>query len=162
MIGYVHTRYSARPFDEVEREINAYKNWYSVDGMFVDEVSTDLAHIAYYRQVASYVRARPGGFVVLNSGTFPHEEYAQLADVLCVFDGSHSDHVIRQLPEWVFGYPAAKFWHIVYDAATTEAMKQSVAASKHRNAGYVYVTDGRLPNPFGQLPSYWLDELSEA
>jgi hypothetical protein len=162
VIGYVHTQYGDRAVDEVEREIDAYKEWYSVDGVFVDQVATELSGISYYRRVVSHIKARPGSLAVLNPGTFPHEEYARLADVLCVFDGSHSDHAIRQLPEWVFGYPPEKFWHIVYGALTADAMKKSMAASKQRNAGYVYVTDGRLPNPFGQLPSYWLDELSES
>jgi Protein kinase domain/Spherulation-specific family 4 len=160
VLGYVATSYGAKPFDEVHEEIDKYKVWYSVDGIFVDQVPTDLASIDYYRGVVSHIRSRPGGLTILNPGTFPDEEYAKLTDVLCVFDGSNSDHSIRRLPEWIFGYPASKFWHIVYDAPTSEAMKRAVSSAKRNNAGYFFVTDGQLPNPFGRLPSYWLEELS--
>ena len=160
VIGYVYTEYGAKPFHEVRGEIDRYKEWYSVDGIFVDGVSTDLAQIDYYRQVVAHIKARPGGLTVFNPGTFPDEEYAKLADVLCVFDGSSSDHSIRQMPDWVFGYPSSKFWHIVYDAPTSAAMKKAISSAMQYNAGYFFVTDGQLPNPFGRLPSYWLEELS--
>ena len=28
------------------------------------------------------------------------------------------------------------------------------------NAGYVYITDQTLPNPYAQLPSYWDQEVA--
>ena len=28
------------------------------------------------------------------------------------------------------------------------------------NAGYIYVTDQNLPNPYGELPSYWDQEVT--
>jgi hypothetical protein len=39
-------------------------------------------------------------------------------------------------------------------------MEQVMALSKSRNAGYVYVTDDLLPNPYDTLPPapYWADE----
>jgi hypothetical protein len=46
---------------------------------------------------------------------------------------------------------------------TSEAdMLQAVAWSKQRNAGWVYVTNDDLPNPWDTLPSdpYWSNELN--
>jgi hypothetical protein len=97
-----------------------------------------VARIDYYRQVVSHIKSRPGGLTVFNPGTFPDVEYAKLADILCVFDGCNSDHSIRQLPEWVFGYSASKFWHIVYVVPTSAAMKKAVIAAKQDNAGYFF------------------------
>ena len=28
------------------------------------------------------------------------------------------------------------------------------------NAGYIYITDDQLPNPYDTLPSYWSQEVS--
>ena len=30
-----------------------------------------------------------------------------------------------------------------------------VDLARRRNAGYLFVTDARLPNPYGRLPSYF-------
>jgi Spherulation-specific family 4/Protein kinase domain len=160
IVGYVHSIYGRRPIEEVCREIDTYKQWYSVDGIFIDQVPTESSQIDYYRRVVGHIRARPGALTILNPGTFPDEAYAKLGDILCVFDGSHSDHSVRQIPEWIFGYPATKFWHIVYDTPNASAMKKTLAIARRNNAGYVYITDGRLPNPFDRLPSYWVDEIS--
>ncbi len=39
-------------------------------------------------------------------------------------------------------------------------MMADVALAAQRNVGYVYVTDETLPNPYGQLPSYWDQEVA--
>jgi hypothetical protein len=162
VIGYTHTEYTKRSIDRVKEEITRYKEWYGVDGIFVDQVPTELEDLAYYRALASFVRARPGLLTVLNPGTFPHQEYMDVADVLCVFDGCHSDHLVRQAPAWVANYPPKRFWHIVYDATTAREMRLSLRASAGMNAGLVFITDAGLPNPFSRLPSYWRDEIAEA
>jgi len=41
-------------------------------------------------------------------------------------------------------------------------MTQAIAWSKQRHAGWVYVTNDNLPNPWDTLPSdpYWSNELN--
>jgi len=59
-------------------------------------------------------------------------------------------------------YPSERFWHLIY--ATAEAdLLDAIALSKQRNAGWIYVTDDTLPNPWNSLPdgTYW-DALLDA
>ncbi len=161
VIGYVHTSYGSRDPAVVKAEIDAYKTWYGVDGIFLDEVSTDVAGVSYYRGLATYIKANPGRLVVLNPGTFPAEDYALVGDIILVFDDSYSAYVSVQTPAWVFNYPANKFWHVVYSVPTAQEMREAIRLSRQRNGRHVYVSDGVLPNPFDSLPSYWLEELRE-
>ncbi len=161
VVGYVPTSYGSRDPAMVKAEVDAYKTWYGVDGIFLDEVSADVTGISYYRELAAYIRAEPGALVALNPGTFPAEEYALVGDVMLVFEGSYSSYLSMETPAWAANYPASKFWHVVYDAPTAQEMKEAVRLSRHRNSKQLYVTDGGLPNPYGRLPAYWLEEVSE-
>ncbi|MGH9839889.1 MAG: spherulation-specific family 4 protein [Blastocatellia bacterium] len=161
VIGYVHTSYGSRDPAVVKAEIDAYKTWYGVDGIFLDEVSADVAGVLYYRDLATYIKADPGRLVVLNPGTFPAEDYALVGDIILVFDDSYSAYVSVQTPAWVFNYPANKFWHVVYSAPTAREMREAIRLSRQRNGRHVYVSDGVLPNPYDSLPSYWSEELKE-
>ncbi len=53
-----------------------------------------------------------------------------------------------------------KIWHIIYSASDVATMQQIVELSKTRSAGYVYVTDDVLANPYDTVPAaeYWAAE----
>jgi hypothetical protein len=40
VFGYVYTRYGKRPLSSVEADVNKYKSWYNVDGIFVDQTAS--------------------------------------------------------------------------------------------------------------------------
>ena len=46
--------------------------------------------------------------------------------------------------------------HLIYGASR----EQALAALATRPAGYVYVTSGTLPNPWGTLPAYLAEEVA--
>jgi hypothetical protein len=92
------------------------------------------------------------------------------ADVLVTFEGSYANYIGApdsqgQDYEPLHWTPAdpAQIWHIVYGATSTESMEHAMSLSEKRGAGYVYVTDAGLPNPFGSLPSagYWSAEVAQ-
>lgn len=64
-------------------------------------------------------------------------------------------------PHWVGKYPAHRFWHIVHSTTTVNDMQKALSLSKKRNAGYVYITSEKMPNPYGKLPVY-LTELLQS
>lgn len=161
VLGYVHTSYGARDASVVKAEIDAYKDWYSVDGIFLDETASGVAALPYYQELAGYIRARPGKLIMLNPGVVPDERYLGVGDVVVVFEGTYSSYQEFQLPRWVFTYPANRFAHLVYGVATTKAMKNTLSLSQKRNAGSVYVTEDDLPNPWDTLPGYWKQELKK-
>ena len=65
-------------------------------------------------------------------------------------------------PSWTRRYPVERFWHLVYDAPTTEAMNATVDWAGRRRAGMIYVTDLPMTEARSQwdaLPAYWDEEL---
>jgi len=161
VIGYVHTSYGSRDIDVVKGEIDLYKQWYGVNGIFLDEVSSSASDLPYYQNVSDYIRSTNGTYVALNPGTVPDQGYVSLGDTTVIFEGSYNTYKTWSAPSWVFNYPASKFTHLVYATSTSKNMKDAILTrSKNRNAGYVYVTNDVLPNPWDTLPSYWSTELS--
>lgn len=166
VLGYVHTSYGARDIAAVKAEVDRYYEWYGVDGIFLDEASTncDLA-TTYYAELYDHIKSKGGqAMIVHNPGTHPEKEcYMPVADVLVTFEGTHSTYVNNySAPAWESAYPANRFWHLVYDSPGSKAMERDIRLSKERGAGYVYVTPDVLPNPWDTLPGsfYWNNELA--
>jgi chitodextrinase len=89
--------------------------------------------------------------------------YAQSADFLVTFEGSNDIYVTGYTPLSWDPVDPKKIWHIVYGADTADQMANVMSISKTRSAGYVYVTDDVLPNPYDRLPSgYWDQEQATA
>ena len=164
VVGYVYTSYGTRSLSAVESDINAYYSWYpSINGIFLDEASTNCAIEPYYAALNAYVKSKGGtGLTIDNPGTQTNQCYEPAADMLLTFEGSDSQYLSSYAaPSWVAHYPASHFWHVIYGTSTAAAMATAVQLSKARNAGYVYVTSATLPNPYDLLPSYWSTELSD-
>lgn len=161
VIGYVHTSYGLRDAAVVKSEIDAYKAWYGVSGIFLDEVASDAALLPYYQDLADYIRATPGTFVALNPGTIPAQGYMSVGDTVVVFEGTYNTYKTWSAPVWAAQYPASKFVHLVHATAGSTKMKYVINWSRNRLAGNVYITHDLLPNPWDMLPSYWSSELTQ-
>ncbi|MDP2308505.1 MAG: spherulation-specific family 4 protein [Pseudomonadota bacterium] len=162
VIGYVYTSYGNRSAAEVKADIEKYKSWYQVDGIFLDEVSDQAGLIPYYQDVADYVRAGQGSLVMLNPGVYPDEGYMNVGDIVVVFEDDYSVYLNATVPSWASNYPPSKFSHLVYAAPDGAALDRAASLAGQRNAGYIYVTSDILPNPWDELPSYWSSELALA
>jgi hypothetical protein len=160
VIGYVYTSNGARPRADVEAEIDQYENAYLVDGIFFDEADPpDCNSHRFYADIVAYAKAHTGGFTVMNPGTEIDECYMDTADVIVDFESDCGAYANWQPPAYAVNYPANRFWHIVY-ACNAGSLANTVALSKARNAGYLYVTDDDLPNPYDTLPGYWTAEVA--
>lgn len=190
VLGYVHSSYGLRPVAEVKADIDRFYDWYNVDGIFIDEVSTDCGLVSgpsfYYQELYDHIQGStlPGGgpvqgtLTVLNPGQQTNECYMAVGDVIVNFEGSYDNTgpppIFRTYtddylaPSWVADYPPERFWHLVYTAWDVAAMQHAVALSKERHAGWVYITPDDLhdDNPWDSLPpdgapgSYWAEELA--
>jgi hypothetical protein len=163
IIGYVATGYGARTTSEVEAEIDRYYQWYAVDGIFLDEVpSDDCSAQAYYQDFNNYIKAKGGAaLTVLNPGTTTEECFMSAGDIIVTFEDTYAEYLRWSPAGWESAYPAARFWHIVHTTSTQARMLNAVRLSKARNAGWIYVTPDREPNPYDTLPAnaYWSSEL---
>jgi Spherulation-specific family 4 len=160
VFGYVYTRYGKRSLSSVEADVNKYKSWYNVDGVFVDQTANSPSYISkYYQPLVNYITSLVPG-VMLNPGDYPDQAYANITVpstsylILNVFESSYSSYLSLAIPSWAFGYPSSLFSHIVY-STTAADLPNALSLSVQRNAGLMYVTDNGLPNPYGSLPSYW-------
>ena len=160
VLGYVHTSYGQRNSGLVRTEIQLYWQWYGVNGIFLDEVASSASALPYYRDLAAYIRQQASQRIVLNPGVAPDEGYMSVGDVIVVFEGTFASYVPLRLPTWINRYPGTRFAHLVH-ATTSSQLRTAMDLSKQRNAGFVYVTDDGMPNPWDRLPTYWTQELAQ-
>ena len=164
VLGYVATGYGRRPVAEVVAEIDRYRQWYEVGGVFLDEASSSCTDLAYYSTVSDQAKAGGAPFtIVLNPGNETAECFMGVADVIVTFEGDHEAYVTRyRAPDWVAGYTAARFWHLIYGTPTVPQMQRAVRLARSRGVGWIYVTPDSLPNPWGRLPDgpYWEAQLA--
>lgn len=162
VLGYVDTNYSNRPLSDVKSEIDSYASWYNISGgIFLDQVSSNIADIQYYQDLVNYIRStyNSDAFVALNPGTIPAKEYIDIGNTTVIFEGNYNTYKTWTPPDWVFNYSPYKFTHLVYDTSTSEEMINAIERAQTYNSHYVYVTDDILSNPWDALPSYWSSEL---
>lgn len=162
VFGYVYTKYGKRSLSTVESDINKYQQWYGVDGIFVDQTASSASYVSsYYQPLVNYITGLiPNGGVELNPGVYPDQSYANITVpsssylIIDVFESSYSSYLTATIPSWAFSYPASLFGHIVYSTTAAE-VPNALSLSTQRNAGWIYLTDNGVSNPYLSLPSYW-------
>jgi Spherulation-specific family 4 len=161
VFGYVDTDYGKRPTDEVTEDVARYLSWYGVDGVFFDQVSSGLAELTHYRSLTDAVRSLRL-CVALNCGVGEiHSGYGEIADILCVFEGTGEAYADATFPAWMSGPSrSARLWHLVYDVPDQQGMREALARAAARPCDVVFVTDGSGPNPWDGLPHYWASEVA--
>ena len=162
VLGYSSTEYAGKPVAAVESEINDYKSWYGVNGIFLDLTQGTSGELSYYQQLANYIRANiPGGVVWLNVGAYPDQSFMSVANTVMVFEGSYASYVSDQVPGWVSQYSPSHFANVLY-ATPQSDFDNAVNLSRSRSrAGFLFVTDlSGSGNPYGAMPSYWSQEAA--
>lgn len=180
VIGYVSTSYGSRPAADVFADIDAYLEWYSVDGIFLDEMGNQLGDLDY-TAIYQYIKLKSSLIgrdlhVVGNPGTpfAPTETYLQAADTLVIFEGPLTNPdpngasfklyptkgPYTGLPLWFQCYPRERFANLVYGVPTPLTMLAALVKAVGYNAGYVFLTNDQLPNPWDTLPPYWDQEVN--
>lgn len=178
VLGYVYSCYGdtqcfagappTRPVAEVLAQAQNYRDWYGVDGIFLDEVSGEAAVLPYYQQALAGLRAlQPGWRVVGNPGAAIPEATAALFDTVVTFEQGRGDYSQHTTAAWMAGAAPSRIAHLHYNVATEESMRSLLAQAAQLGAGAVYITDDQyypndpvLNNPFDRLPSYWAAEVA--
>lgn len=164
VIGYVSTSYSARNTNTVKTDIDRYFSFYSVDGIFLDEMTddADTNHLNYYAALYQYIQTKGTNLLVVgNPGINTLEAYLTrpTADVLVTFEVNtgYATHVVD---DWVTNHPARHFCHLPYNVASATTMTNTVNLAAARNVGWIYVTGDSGANPWDTLPVYWTNEVN--
>jgi hypothetical protein len=161
-LGYVSTRYAARPLQEVKSDVDRWVQFYpGIDGIFFDEQASSADQVLYYVALYDYARNQKGlSLVITNPGTVCAEDYLarDAADVVCLIDVT-KEFSAYQRPAWTDRYPAERFAAMLCEISTPAEMEKFVSTMRGQRLGYCYVTDEKEPNPWGRLPSYWGAEV---
>jgi Spherulation-specific family 4 len=161
VLGYSSTEYGQRPAAAVEADARHYKAWYKVNGMFLDLTANARSGLAYYRALASHIRAAiPGSVIWLNVGAYPARGYMSVGNVVVAFEGSYASYRGLAVPAWTAHYKAARFADVIY-ATPRSDLASAVSLARHRRTGHLYVTNlPGSPDPYSALPGYWTREVT--
>ena len=110
VIGYVSTSYAARDTNTVKADIDRYFGFYSVDGIFLDEMTNDAitSHLNYYAGLYQYIQKQGINLLVVgNPGINTQETYLTrpAADVLVTFE-SDAGYPALVVDRWVTNHLA--------------------------------------------------------
>lgn len=128
--------------------------------------TVDAAQVEYYsliKAAASKDQAvQP--ILVLNPGcsSFP-EAYLAQGDIFVTFEESADKYAAYQPASFMSKYPKTKFWHMIH-STTSEKAAQVLQEFQQHHAGWLYLTDLTLDNPYKDLPesSIWQLQLQAA
>jgi hypothetical protein len=129
--------------------------------------------LSYYQSLDSYIKGLSATDTVIGNPGQPFlngvtpQQYLSTADVFDIFEGPNKAPApgapgFDAYPygvNWFQGYPSDRFANTVYDVPAS-SMLADLGKAVRSNAGSVYITDQNLPNPYGQLPSYWNHEVA--
>eukprot|EP00042_Codosiga_hollandica_P015248 m.36113 g.36113 ORF g.36113 m.36113 type:complete len:276 (+) comp44487_c0_seq1:60-887(+) len=155
-LGYVYTNYGDRPLDEVQEVIDSYLQCWDVNGIFVDETSNVAADLPYYTSVYNYIKSKNESLLVtLNPGSVTPEAYANISDILVLFEDYGANWQDFQTPSFVSSYPPSKFsalLHYANGTVTVAQAKADIALGLSRGFEWMYVLDS---NNYADIPSFY-------
>jgi hypothetical protein len=169
VIGYVHTTSAGRAIADVEADVDAWYAFYpTLDGIFVDEVSSDASTVAsYYLPLYTHIKSKAAkSTVAINPGTMVDESFMTASDILITFEDVYADFIDPTQnppnPAWVATYPASRFWTLILSAdPSVEA--NAITLARGRNAGWIYVTSEGPATAYQNIETgtYWTNELTD-
>ncbi|MCP9963375.1 spherulation-specific family 4 protein [Streptomyces somaliensis] len=151
LLGYVDTDYGARDPGEVVDDLRRHREWYGVDGCFLDRVTAGEDGVPACRRLVRSVRRLGASTVVLNPGVHPAPGYVRLADLTVTFEGHWSTYASAfSRPPWAARQPPGRFCHLVY--GVPEALVPlAVRTARERGAAVCGPVTGEPPNPWSRL-----------
>src|SRR3989441_1310259 len=155
VLGYVATGYASQLISSLESQISSYKSWYSVNGIMFDEMSSVQGNENYYSTLNTYVKSLGMTMTMGNPGTSVPSSYIGTLDSLFIFE-QNGLPTLSYLSSYS-GHPKSNFAYIGY---TVSPLNTGFEAASSQYAGWLYITDAGLPNPYNVLPSYLLNEVA--
>ncbi len=169
VIAYVNTQDGLISTADVEGNITAYYNYYpSISGIFFDNManSGSSGTPAYYTTLMNFVHSKGSNqLAVGNPGTTTTLAYVGSMDVINSFENSGSGTVPTPSVSTVYtntlgtGGVRTQWSMLTHDQSVMFSL--SYMQSIQPDLAYMYATDKtEASNPWSQLASYYLSELS--
>jgi len=157
VLGYVYTSYAARSASSVMTDINTYKSWYAVNGIFLDEMANVVGQESYYSALTSYSHSLGLSTVVGNPGAPVPVSFIGSVDVIVIYENAGIPSA-STLGSSTMGLSKSGFATMSYGVSSFTASSVSAVANY---AGYIYITNEGMPNPYSSLPSYFATLVSD-
>ena len=154
VLGYVYTSYAQRNSAQAITEIDNYKNWYNVDGIFFDQMSNTVGDENYYQNLDDYVKSQGLSYTVGNPGADTLPSYVGTVDNIIIYENSGLPDV-SLINGWHEDYEKKNFSLLTHEL---NAIDSAFCVEASNYVGYLYMTNDILPNPWDSLPPYF-DEL---
>jgi len=88
VIGYVYTSYASRPISDVEADMMLYEQWYKVNGIFFDNMSSDASTASYDTTLANFAKSQGFAVTVGNRGGTVAQVLVGIFQVTCIYEGA--------------------------------------------------------------------------
>jgi hypothetical protein len=157
VLGYVYTSYAGRGAGSVMADISTYKSWYAVNGMFLDEMSNMAVEESYYSALTSYAHSLGLSTVVGNPGASVPASFVGAVDVIVIYENAGMPSA-SSLGSSTMGLNKGGFATMSYGVSSLTPSSVSAVAAY---AGYIYITNEGMPNPYSALPSYFAALVSD-
>src|SRR5881296_577265 len=155
VIGYVATGYASQLISSLESQIISYKTWYSVNGIFFDEMTSVPGNENYSSTLNTYVKSLGMTMTMGNPGTSVPSSYIGILDSLCIFEQGGLP-TLSYLSSYS-GHPKSNFAYIGLSVST---LNTSYEVSSSNYVQWIYITDAGGGNPYDVLPSYFMNEVA--
>ncbi len=164
LAGYVHTGYGTRPLEAVIADMDAFRTLYpKVTMIFVDEQSSDIANLDYYRAIHAHAATSGYTRVFGNPGSKTPEAFTTSPHIpvtTVIYESPYTGWTTYSPDAYVGMRAASDFAMIATNVGSVERMRQCVTLARQRNIEYIYVTHDKGANPYDALPTYWAEETA--
>src|SRR5271155_3622722 len=157
VIGYAYTSYASRALASVESDILGYKTLYGLGGVYLDEMSNVQGYESYYSTLTQYADSIGMSLVVGNPGADVPSGYIGTVNAIIIYENQGLPS-LSFLGGWHSSYSKSNFGALAYGVSTLDS---SYIASASSDVGYIYLTNGVMPNPYATLPSYLASLLED-
>jgi hypothetical protein len=117
--------------------------------------------VDYYAEIRDYAEEKIRDALVVSNPGIPCDDAflkQAISDVTCVF-ANFEGFGAFELPAALRLYDPLRFAALSYNVNDVEVMRAVVKDAILKKIGYLYVTDGKGPNPWDRLPTYWEAEV---
>ncbi|HEX6416588.1 MAG TPA: spherulation-specific family 4 protein, partial [Candidatus Saccharimonadales bacterium] len=165
-IGYVDTNYQTRPMADVMKDIDDWHTMYpGVSGVLLDRVSVGgAADLCYSAYAYNFAKSKyQNDLIAQNFGTYTSPAYEPYGDIFLNAEMGYALYQTWSLPADGFQDNPAysnRFWHLIHTTSGAE-FADALSDSRNNNAGWVYITDDVMPNPYQNAPTYFNTELTQ-
>src|SRR3989454_3831957 len=158
VIGYVATGYASHGMSDLDAQISRYKNWYSVNGIFFDEMANNQGNENYYSTLNTYVKSLGMTYTMGNPGTTTLKSYVGTLDSIIIYESAGTPSL--SYPASATFYPSYSKSNFGFLAYSVPSLDTSFETSASTYVQWLYITNDGLSNPWDTLPSYFMNEVA--